>query len=208
MPYAGFEDFLPGRLLLRGEGGDRLLGLDRSMFTEDLGCPMGWPVWSATEFRLRVGYLDFTPLMTGWQHRDIHYRIASSAEMAPWSTGSAYERPMCRRLAEDAGVPREAFGLEKLATSFKWIVRSDDLSPDGLTDYESFVHALDLPPSFFRGVRFRHKLSSLGRRWNRSILPGSSFRLGRTCRNPRRTGFLFHRGQARIRDRYRIAGSG
>lgn len=44
--------------------------------------------------------------------------ISRSEEMAPWSVGGEYDRPICRRLVEEAGVPRSAFGQHKRATSY------------------------------------------------------------------------------------------
>jgi hypothetical protein len=36
--------------------------------------------------------------------------------MRPWSIGGTYDRPIARRLGEEAGVPRDAFGQTKFAT--------------------------------------------------------------------------------------------
>jgi hypothetical protein len=41
--------------------------------------------------------------------------ISNSPEMAPWSVGGDYDRPIPRRLAEQSGVPRDAFGVRKRA---------------------------------------------------------------------------------------------
>ena len=38
-----------------------------------------------------------------------------SVEMAPWRLGTSYDRPIPRRIAEAAGVPRQAFGQRKKA---------------------------------------------------------------------------------------------
>ncbi len=37
--------------------------------------------------------------------------------MKHWSIGTDYDRPIPRRIAEDAGVPRQSFGQEKRATT-------------------------------------------------------------------------------------------
>ncbi|MDE5832358.1 MAG: hypothetical protein K2H64_05150 [Desulfovibrio sp.] len=37
--------------------------------------------------------------------------------MLPWTLGNAYDRPVPRRLAEEAGVPRELFGMRKAANN-------------------------------------------------------------------------------------------
>jgi hypothetical protein len=51
-------------------------------------------------------------------------RITFSEEMAPWTLGTAYDRPVARRIVEEAGVPRGAFAVRKKNTSheaaFRW----------------------------------------------------------------------------------------
>jgi hypothetical protein len=37
--------------------------------------------------------------------------------MRPWDVPGDYSRPICRRIAETAGVPREVFGIKKRAGS-------------------------------------------------------------------------------------------
>ncbi len=48
--------------------------------------------------------------------REIH-AIGSAAEMKPWTLGNGYDRPIPRRILEESGVPREAFGMVKRNTS-------------------------------------------------------------------------------------------
>ncbi len=47
-------------------------------------------------------------------------RISNSDEMKPWSVGGDYDRPIPRRIAETAGVPREAFGMKKYGGGFSF----------------------------------------------------------------------------------------
>ncbi len=44
-------------------------------------------------------------------------RISQSDEMAPWRLGNDYDRPLARRMVEQAGVPRELFGMRKMNTA-------------------------------------------------------------------------------------------
>lgn len=44
-------------------------------------------------------------------------RISETEEMKPWAIGGDYDRPIPRRIAEEIGVPRWAFGQRKGATS-------------------------------------------------------------------------------------------
>ena len=41
------------------------------------------------------------------------YAVSHSEEMHPWRLFNSYDRPIARRIAETAGIPRGAFGLRK-----------------------------------------------------------------------------------------------
>jgi hypothetical protein len=113
--FASFEEALENRTLLSGVGGDG---------SWDIACDgqLGIPVSirfakSTTEFRLRVGYAHYPPIVaSSMSQRDIA-KLSVSPEMKPFSIGGTYDRPIPRRIAEEAGVPREAFGQKKAATS-------------------------------------------------------------------------------------------
>jgi hypothetical protein len=65
------------------------------------------------EYRLEVGFVNCpVPYWGVRQIRDIH-AISNSSELAPWDTGDDYSRPICRRIVEERGVPRDAFGRQK-----------------------------------------------------------------------------------------------
>jgi hypothetical protein len=65
--------------------------------------------------------------------------IAKSADMKDFSIGGPYDRPVPRRIAEEAGVPRECFGQRKRAASVL-LFRSDSyLTPASRADFQNFV---------------------------------------------------------------------
>jgi hypothetical protein len=110
---AVMADRLVGALLLSGRSGEVVWtrgtpsqwGLPELQHPIDItpGCALG-------EFRLRTGFLHFAPATIAAIHaRTIHAWNASPA-MAPWSVGGAYDKPLARRIAEEAGVPRQLFG--------------------------------------------------------------------------------------------------
>jgi hypothetical protein len=76
------------------------------------------------EFRLHRGVWQCPVPFWGVRHSHELKAITLSDEMRPWSTGKDYDKPIARRLAEDAGVPRTAFGTLKknsvLPTPFPW----------------------------------------------------------------------------------------
>jgi hypothetical protein len=71
---------------------------------------------SVGEVRLHTGVIQLPIPYIGARRRPELLQITESAEMAPWRLDNAYDRPIARRLAEEAGVPRESFGQKKMAT--------------------------------------------------------------------------------------------
>ena len=69
-----------------------------------------------SEARLHGGYINAAGPYIGVRPRQDIYDIGNSEEMRTWTIGGAYDRPIPRRIGEEAGVPREAFGQTKLAT--------------------------------------------------------------------------------------------
>jgi len=68
---------------------------------------------SLAEFRIRTGFVHVpVPAITG-PHQPQIVDLSRSAEMKPWSVGQDYDRPVPRRIVEEAGVPREMFGQVK-----------------------------------------------------------------------------------------------
>ena len=61
--------------------------------------------------------------------------------MRPWSIGGAYDRPIPRRIAEEAGVPRDLFGQNKMATFNCWLNRDHAMSDAGQRDFDAFCDA-------------------------------------------------------------------
>jgi hypothetical protein len=81
--------------------------LDPEMRRSDLGGH------GFSEFRLVVGFIQLPfPYLGARQMHDI-LEITESTEMDPWRLGNSYDRPISRRIAEEAGVPRQLFGQSK-----------------------------------------------------------------------------------------------
>ncbi len=68
---------------------------------------------TTTEFRLSAGYINCP--VPFWGARQIHevVRLSRDPSMKPWDVPGDYSRPICRRIVESAGVPREVFGISK-----------------------------------------------------------------------------------------------
>jgi len=113
--FSAFEPVLRGRTLLTGVYGDGLWDRGYAMPSHlPIGIRFGK---SMTEFRLRVGFAHFGPIYSGAYSPSSILRINMSSEMRPFSIGGSYDRPIGRRIVEEAGVPRDAFGQAKRATS-------------------------------------------------------------------------------------------
>ncbi len=68
-------------------------------------------------FRLQTNFVHFPPAFFGWARHKKVLQISQCQEMAPWSLGNSYDRPIPRRIVEEAGVPRDWFGMKKRAVS-------------------------------------------------------------------------------------------
>ncbi len=110
------EGQLPGALLLSGRSAETVWsraqpgrwGLPDLQHPIDLtpGCALG-------ELRLRLGFLQFAPATVAAIHAPVIHAWNVAPELRPWSIGGYYDKPIARRIAEEAGVPRHLFGQEK-----------------------------------------------------------------------------------------------
>lgn len=111
--YRSMEPQISRTILLTGFwGGAAWRGDDRSELKRvDLSGA------SMTEFRLRNDFIHLpVPYIGGMQQPSLA-RLRHSPAMRPFSVGGVYDEPVPRRLAEEAGVPRGTFGVQKLANS-------------------------------------------------------------------------------------------
>ncbi len=67
------------------------------------------------EARLKAGFINVAiPFMYSTQISTLN-EISNSSELAPWSIGGDYDRPIPRRILEEFGIERELFGTRKKA---------------------------------------------------------------------------------------------
>lgn len=110
--FLSAQDELRGKLLISGVHGDKMWDREYAE-SDDRIVRSFYPDTAKTEFRLATGYINYPPaFLTATIQTDIH-RISTMAEMEPWTLHSDYDRPIPRRLAEESGVPRAAFGMIK-----------------------------------------------------------------------------------------------
>jgi hypothetical protein len=217
--YGIMEPELKGKMLLTGCLGDRIWSL-RQHILSNLRQP--WHRYislnTLTEFRLRVGFFQFPlPFVGAVNAREI-YQISRSDELRPWSVGGEYDRPIPRRIAEDAGVPRHLFGRKKVAGSAAYPFNpSAGLSEKSQNDFieyckNSSIRFSNLRPGLakrmlaFIHARFCNLLERLPCPVIPLIVPLTRLRF-RNYNDPfsrKRHLYTFHWGVSKIRRRYMI----
>jgi hypothetical protein len=109
------EDQLEGALLMTGRPGGYLWTTVKFEIHPYLKSPVDSAMSGAVlgEFRLRAGFIHLPLPYSGALNAQAIYDITMSREMIPWRIGGFYDRPIARRIIEEAGVPRELFGFHK-----------------------------------------------------------------------------------------------
>jgi hypothetical protein len=217
---AATGDALHGRLLLSGHFGDDVWNRDPRKILPDLRqrTPAGLSGTAMTEFRLRVGFQHFPLPFTAAEHIDAIYSITTSPAFRPWSVGGSYDRPIARRIVEEAGVPRDLFGQKKIFGTGAWpLTRAADLSEASRRDFEAFCAEHAPAPWKLRRARLLRKLYRInlrvaeycerlagvfGASWRPAPLPSPRYAL-RPSHN-----LLFRWGFERIRHRYQVPTGG
>jgi hypothetical protein len=144
-PLAAIEHLLERRILLCGNTSN-LSWIPKYCRTSDRRaelCSTFISGLSQAEFRLRVGYVPFCPSSIGVEHNRDIFRIHMSEEMKPWSIGGKYDRPVPRRIAEEAGLPREMFGMKKLGGGHQVFRSADAFSPQGWKRYQAYLRRIE-----------------------------------------------------------------
>jgi hypothetical protein len=142
------------RLVFFGHWGDRIWGLqDRPLHAHFLRVDTSGT--DMVEHRLVAGFVGVpVPMIGGRQLGDV-LQLSHRPEMDPWRLGVEYDRPIARRICEEAGVPREAFGRHKRAIFRAPPQPKDFLTPELRRDYERwlrsnwlrFLRARTIPPT-------------------------------------------------------------
>jgi hypothetical protein len=139
--FDGLGDELSGRLLLSGFWGgspwDPWPGQScpTSAFPDHDGSGLCF-----TELRLSRGFVHCpVPFWGGLQIADL-VRITRSKEMEPWHVPGSYNRPICRRIVEEAGIPRGSFATAKHGSSDQLMSISNFLPPSSTRSYRGWLN--------------------------------------------------------------------
>ena len=115
---------------------------------------------SLTEYRLHAGFNHCPLPFLGSRRIDEIVQISNCSDMSPWDSGGHYTKPIARRILEEAGVPGDAYGSEKIAASVVLHSARDMRSPSTQTDFLAWLdaHAKDF---WRRGAIPPHQLDAL-----------------------------------------------
>jgi hypothetical protein len=114
-PMAGFEDLLPGKIFVSGHFGDTIYDPTKSAVCNELS--QTWAKFASgvgvMEYRLRVGFLTFAPFLIMARHHLAIHNMTHAPAMQDWHVEGGYNRPILRRIIEEAGLPRGSFAMHK-----------------------------------------------------------------------------------------------
>lgn len=156
--FAGAEPGLAGRLVLTGFPGDhwRKNPIDTSPQIRR-GDQAGL---SLTEYRLHAGFIHCPVPYFGVRAAADLKRISNSAELKPWDV-SGWSKPICRRLVEEAGVDRGAFGATKQAASVLMPGTNSFLTDQSVVDFRRWIREARLQIIERLLLRYRFEVSVL-----------------------------------------------
>jgi hypothetical protein len=184
--FAALAPKLPRRLLLTGFHG--AVWSRVSMIVSADMQSADYSGSSLTEFRLRVGFLHLAVPFLGCTSLPSIHRISTSPEMRPWSTMTGYDKPIARRLVEEAGIPCESFAVAKRAVEAVGRLEGIEsvMKQDSFADFNRFCDA------HWNGwLSFKDKVMCLlqsayrrNRRLNNRIFLMARRRLGKELRLP------------------------
>jgi hypothetical protein len=114
--FAPVESMFASRMFISGFHGDKVWDKNPAKISDQIirGDPSGADL---EEFRLRVGFVHVAIPFFGCRAHGSINSISNSSEMDEWSVGGEYDRPICRRIAEEAGIARSSFGQKKRVMS-------------------------------------------------------------------------------------------
>lgn len=129
-----------------------------------------------SEYRLIEGFFHCPPTFFGIRQSALVHAISASSEMADYTLNNDYDRPICRRILEEAGVPRGHFGKRKEATALHEHTFNWPLSPKGRQSFAQYLKSrgISVPFSLLYKTMHRfdhHFLDVMRRRYSAHWLP-------------------------------------
>ena len=115
--FEGHKELFRNKLLFCGFQGDEFWGIDHPPY-ENLSYPIEGSNSNSYEVFLQSNTVLIMIPYIGADHAKQIYDISLSDEMKFWRLGGKYDRPICRRIIEEAGVKRGMFGQKKVGSGY------------------------------------------------------------------------------------------
>lgn len=133
----GAEERLAGKVLLTGFHGDAAWSKTSRPPNADI-VRKDQSGLSLSEYRLWAGFVHCPLPFLGIRQLPDITAISRSSEMAHWDWPRGNSRPICRRIGEEAGLPRHLFGVGKRAAS---VLLFDEgfLTAGSLTEFTNWL---------------------------------------------------------------------
>lgn len=117
---ASFYDQFAGNVVFTGERGDSIWDKNAGNANTEFCFDSRDASLGSSERRLWVDYIACPMPLFGATAWPSILKISNSDEMKAYSTGNDYDRPIPRRIVENAGVSRDAFGNRKYGAGFSY----------------------------------------------------------------------------------------
>ncbi len=111
--FAAFDDIFRNKLVFIGERGDKVWNISFPSCNDNYSFDDQITGLGASERKLWLGYISVPLPLYGASSWSSIQRISQSEEMKSWSIGGNYDRPIPRRICEEAGIERQLFGISK-----------------------------------------------------------------------------------------------
>ena len=196
------EEQLIGKVLVIGRYGDVVFGIDPRKRLRDFRTIRDFVAGGSSllEFRLRVGFLNFNPCYAVGLHVFALHEIAQSDEMRPWRVGGDYDRPIARRILEEAGIPRGTFGVRKAASAAIHLASAAALTRAGRADFEAYRRSM--PRAGWWRRQWQRRLVKLRTQLRKAGIADGLNPVPRRYDRVSEMDFAVHWGHARVRPRY------
>lgn len=142
--FSSFDSYIKGNICMTGDRGDSVWGKHAANNNDEFSFQDMLSHLGSCERRLWLDYISCPMPLYGASSWTSIYRISNSDEMTLWSTNNNYDRPIPRRIIEEAGVQREMFGIEKHGAGFiykfDWMKRIiSRMSPTTAYSFQEYV---------------------------------------------------------------------
>jgi hypothetical protein len=161
--FAAYHKLFSNCLLFMGSRGDSIWGKGHANVNDSLdftnGNGFSQASHSFNEICFESNIIDIPVPLIAADHWSEIDAISSSKEMSEYSTGNDYDRPIPRRIVEEYGVARTAFGQKKQGAGISYHFDTlnrimNKMSPNSANDLQSYRKTFK--PSKWK--QFRHNI--------------------------------------------------